>query len=495
MKRALSTILALLLLIALIGCGGTPFAKPETTKEPIGENPSDAAAQPEATKVPEATAEPIEPEESEEPEEPEESEEPAEPEVPDDSEAFDKTATVEETVLFDDQGIKITLNGLEFTPYDSIKLPLTIENTNDFDVTVTSGSIGSDINAINGYMVGGYLYSSVSAGKKALEEMTLQIGQLEMYGIKGISEIQLAFEVKKSDHSTLLNTGAITVRTSLENANDIGFCDAITNTSFQNRYGISVQELHANAPLESELAELKSVTIMYNEDGEQAFCIELENISDKSYNVEIRDTVINGILIWEGQYTRKTVTPGKRCVVEAEFMNMTGDDNVYQLLGFDTITSIDMLIAFTDQEYHEVGKQQQLIIKLEETDINAAAEAKSVYSDGETEILFRGVVNDASSYSDDKYIVLFVKNLTEEDRRFEIKYNSVSINDFMANTYNNDGIIKADGISLVVLELMDPEKIQISKSEDNKTVEFAYEVLQLNYHKISEGTVSITVAE
>ena len=211
--------------------------------------------------------------------------------------------------------------------------------------------------------------------------------------------------------------------------------------------------------------------------------------------MEIRDTVINGILIWEGQYTRKTVTPGKRCVVEAEFMNMTGDDNVYQLLGFDTITSIDMLIAFTDQEYQEVGKQQQLIIKLEETDINAAAEAKSVYSDGETEILFRGVVDDASSYSDDKYIVLFVKNLTEEDRRFEIKYNSVSINDFMANTYNNDGIIKAGGISLVVLELMDPEKIQISKSEDIKTVEFAYEVLQLNYHKMSEGTVSITVAE
>ena len=65
----------------------------------------------------------------------------------------------------------------------------------------------------------------------------------------------------------------------------------------------------------------------------------------------------------------------------------------------------------------------------------------------------------------------------------------------MANTYNNDGIIKAGGISLVVLELMDPEKIQISKSEDIKTVEFAYEVLQLNYHKMSEGTVSITVAE
>lgn len=84
-------------------------------------------------------------------------------------EPFNRNAALDETVLVDDGGIKITATGLTYTDY-SAELALTIENNSGKDLSFVSGSLGYSCNSINGYMIDdGYLNCDVSNGKKANE--------------------------------------------------------------------------------------------------------------------------------------------------------------------------------------------------------------------------------------------------------------------------------------------------------------------------------------
>lgn len=80
---------------------------------------------------------------------------------------FDKSASLDETVMVDEGGVKITAAGLKYTDY-SVELELTIENNSGKDLSFVSGSVGYNCNSINGYMVtDGYLNCDVADGKKA----------------------------------------------------------------------------------------------------------------------------------------------------------------------------------------------------------------------------------------------------------------------------------------------------------------------------------------
>ena len=65
---------------------------------------------------------------------------------------FHKNASLAETVMVDEGGVKITATGLNYTDY-SVELELTIENNSGKDLSFISGSVGYNCNSINGYMV------------------------------------------------------------------------------------------------------------------------------------------------------------------------------------------------------------------------------------------------------------------------------------------------------------------------------------------------------
>ena len=65
---------------------------------------------------------------------------------------FNVDATLEETVMVDEGGVKITATGLTYTDY-SVDLDLTIENNSGKTLSFVSGSLGYSCNSINGYMV------------------------------------------------------------------------------------------------------------------------------------------------------------------------------------------------------------------------------------------------------------------------------------------------------------------------------------------------------
>lgn len=173
MRKIISLMLALLLVLSMAACGSTneggstdaSTGTPATDSQPEA-NPSDDDPQIE-----------VEPRE------------------------FKKTATIEETVLVDENGVKITAKELTYGNY-AAELTLVIENNSEKDLSFIANSIGYSCNSINGYMVPeGYLNCDVAAGKKANDTISIGYDTLMLYGIYEIADIEIGFDISDDDYN------------------------------------------------------------------------------------------------------------------------------------------------------------------------------------------------------------------------------------------------------------------------------------------------------
>lgn len=92
-------------------------------------------------------------------------------------------AVVDGTVLYEDENVKITLNGDIYMEYGALNIPVIVENYTDFDLI-----IGIEDSSCNGWDVGSATVS-VSAGKKAKDEFAY-------YGADEDAELTSAEEVQ-----------------------------------------------------------------------------------------------------------------------------------------------------------------------------------------------------------------------------------------------------------------------------------------------------------
>ena len=114
---------------------------------------------------------------------------------------FHKNASLAETVMVDEGGVKITATGLNYTDY-SVELELTIENNSGKDLSFISGSVGYNCNSINGYMVrDGYLNCDVADEKKANDSISFSYDGLMLYGIHEIADIEIGFDMSDEDYN------------------------------------------------------------------------------------------------------------------------------------------------------------------------------------------------------------------------------------------------------------------------------------------------------
>lgn len=105
---------------------------------------------------------------------------------------FKKTATIEETVLYNDNGIVITAKDLTYED-SGVTLNLLLENNRDEELSFSSVNSTS----VNGYMLyGGNLNCDVAAGEKADGEMYISYNEMRLHGIYELAELGLQFTVE-----------------------------------------------------------------------------------------------------------------------------------------------------------------------------------------------------------------------------------------------------------------------------------------------------------
>ena len=186
MKKFMSFLLSALLVLSLAACESNGDARSNASESSAGstaspEAESSAAATEEATATPEPTEEPS-----------------AQP-------------TLEETVLLDEGGIKVTATGLtDYGLGGAPDLKLHVENNTDGDIMVQT----SEYAAVNGCMVRGIASIQASAGDSADDTVMFLDDEFEAAGIETVSDIKLAVRAIDADWNKICASDFVTVKTS-----------------------------------------------------------------------------------------------------------------------------------------------------------------------------------------------------------------------------------------------------------------------------------------
>ena len=154
MMKKLIMILAALVLILSAGCAATPV---ETTTKPVTQTTVPTTQSP--TTVPETT-------------------------VP------ETTAPFAELTLVDDENCTVIIKGYDGNALLGYGVKVYLENKTDKELMFSISEV-----SVNGYMCDPFWATTVSAGKKANEQITFFESDLEANGIEAVEEITFTLNV------------------------------------------------------------------------------------------------------------------------------------------------------------------------------------------------------------------------------------------------------------------------------------------------------------
>lgn len=123
--------------------------------------------------------------------------------------AFDQMDTTPNdagTELYNENGIRIVGKTVDENSFWGAAILLYCENTSDRDVCIQVDDM-----SVNGFMMDPFFSTTVYAGKKAIDDITLMSEDLEQNGIISIDEIELKFNIFDNDSfDTIADSDPIT---------------------------------------------------------------------------------------------------------------------------------------------------------------------------------------------------------------------------------------------------------------------------------------------
>ena len=230
------------------------------------------------------------------------------------------TPTIEEQVLFENNGIKVTAKEIS-EGWAGPELKVLIENDSEKNVTVSLDEI-----AVNDYMVSAWLYEDVAAGKKSNATFSIWSSNLSDAGITNVGKIDMYFKVINSEtYDTIYESEGIEIKTSLfdkmdSDVNDVG-------EKMVNQNGIRVVGKGV-----SNDSIWGSGVVLY-----------IENNTDKSILVTTDNLSVNGYMITG--YLYSTVKPGKKAVESIILSSSDLEDN-----DIDKIEELSLSFEISDAD-------------------------------------------------------------------------------------------------------------------------------------------------
>lgn len=339
MRKIISLLLVLLLVFSLVACGNTnesnstdtPTSTPTADSEPSGnETPTDDESHID-----------FEPRE------------------------FKKTATIEETVLVDESGVKITAKELTYSNY-AAELTLVIENNSDKDLSFIANSAGYSCNSINGYMVPeGYLNCDVAAGKKASDTISIGYDTLMLYGIYEIADIEIGFDISDDDYNHTY-TGPRTIQTTAVDGYNYEtpyYRENIASKESQAEYDYSVPYFSADAVYEESGLVIASQAVMENKDGESILLLEVVNTTDEIVGVSTTNIDINGLRVCDSTWSYDSINPGKTAIVDIDLSSVL-EPEYWEIYGIAEVGNVALKISFKDGDSNEVANPAHISIDI-----------------------------------------------------------------------------------------------------------------------------------
>lgn len=135
----------------------------------------------------------------------------------------EKTAvTIAETVLVDEAGVKITAKSLDKDGFMGPEIKLLIENNSGKDLTFQCRNA-----SVNGYMVETMMSVDVVNGKKANDSLTFMQTDFDVCGIEAIADMEFTFHIfDTADWETYLDTAVVQIKTSIADTYEYAYDDS-----------------------------------------------------------------------------------------------------------------------------------------------------------------------------------------------------------------------------------------------------------------------------
>lgn len=236
--------------------------------------------------------------------------------------AAQKDATIEQTTLLDESGIKIVATGISHDSFFGPELNLLIENNTTTDLTFQCRNV-----SVNGYMVDTIMSVDVAAGKKANDAITFASSDLEACGIEVFADMEFSFHIfSTEDWDTILDTDPIRLKTSITDTYQYNYDHEGTPVYEGNGIKIIAKGLAADDSL------FGPSVIVY-----------IYNGSEKNITVQTRETSANGFMV--DTVFSEDVTAGKHAVAAITFM-----DSDLEASGITQITNTEFSFHIFDAE-------------------------------------------------------------------------------------------------------------------------------------------------
>lgn len=214
-------------------------------------------------------------------------------------EPFSTSATIEETVLVDQNDVKITAKSLTFSS-SVAKLNVSIENNRSEKIEVNTLYGIYDWNSINGYMLNStYMDCEVEANQTVDDSIEIYLSELEIMGIKSIADIKLSLTVINEDYDTIYE-GMGYIKTSEYDSYDYTkdyYLENIDSTTLKSQYEYTINMLNTDNILEQNDIKILSTVIMTNSSDDVSMLIEVQNGADYNLYVKVKDFYFNDILV------------------------------------------------------------------------------------------------------------------------------------------------------------------------------------------------------
>lgn len=212
-------------------------------------------------------------------------------------------AAIQETVVFDAEGIKVTAKSLDLSGFMGPQLKLLIENDSGKGLTFQCADA-----SINGYMVETIMSVSVASGKKVNDSLTFIGSDLTQSGIQAIADIAFSLHIFESDSwQTFVDTDTIVLKTSFADGFSYTFDDSGDVAYDDGGIRIVVKGL-------DEGERLVPGVVIY-------IC----NESDHDITVQVRDFIINSFMVQT--VFSADVLSGKHRVASITFLSAELEEN------------------------------------------------------------------------------------------------------------------------------------------------------------------------
>lgn len=243
-----------------------------------------------------------------------------------------KTVTIEEQVLFEQDGIVVTAKEYVTDRIWGDGIKLLIENNSDKDVTV-----GCNALIVNNYMISDLLVSGVAAGKKANEVMYLSSEELEAAGIDSVGQIEVYFHVYDTDtYDTLFDTEGVMIQTSEYAHMDTTPNDA--GTELYNADGIRIV----------------GKTVDENSFWGTAILLYCENNSGRSVSISVEEMSVNGFMM--NPLFTTTIYDGKMAVEDITVFSSDLEEN-----GIEKIEDVELKFHIYDADSYDIIADSDVI--------------------------------------------------------------------------------------------------------------------------------------